>query len=171
MPIGSRVRVLIGEPIDVPSLEGRITLSSYDDIYTAHADGTGLERVTSKRGPEFDASWEPDGRRLVYRDSRRGINENDEIYVVDADGSNTRNLTNDPGNDWGPDWSPDGRTIVFNSDRDGSPMGEYLVDPDGSPTFVASRPTRGSNTPPGRPTATASRSWAATAHPSTTSGS
>lgn len=131
-PVDSRLRVLIGEPIDVSSLEGRITLSSDDDVYTANADGTDLEQVTTKRGPEFDSSWAPNGRRLVYRDSRRGINQDDEIFVVDADGSNARNLTNDQGNDWGPDWSPDGRTIVFNSDRDGQPMGGFLVNVDGS---------------------------------------
>jgi WD40-like Beta Propeller Repeat len=37
--------------------------------------------VADRRGPEFDAAWAPDGRWIVYRDSRRGINENDEIYV------------------------------------------------------------------------------------------
>ena len=131
-PIDSRARVQIGEPIDVSSLVGRITLSSEDDVYTANAGGNGLVRVTSRHGPEFDSAWSPDGRRLVYRDSRRGINENDEIYVVDADGSNAHNVTKDPANDWGPDWSPDGRTIVFNSDREGPPMGGYLIDPDGS---------------------------------------
>ena len=62
----------------------------------------------------------PDGHFVVYRDSRRGINEDDEIYVVRADGTGVRNLTNDPANDWGPDWSSDGEWIVFNSDHDGA---------------------------------------------------
>jgi Tol biopolymer transport system component len=131
-PVDSRVKVVLGHPIDVTQLEGRIVLSSEDDVYTANADGSDLERVTTKRGPEFDAAWSPDGDRIVYRDSRRGINQDDEIYVADADGSNARNLSRDPGNDWGPDWSPDGQTMVFNSDREGLPMGGYLVDPDGS---------------------------------------
>ncbi|HET8526867.1 MAG TPA: hypothetical protein VFM81_09560, partial [Actinomycetota bacterium] len=131
-PIDSRVKVVIGEPIDVSALDGRITLSSEDVVFTANADGTDVERITNKPGPEFDPAWAPDGSRIVYRDSRRGINKNDEIYVVDADGTNARNLTKDPANDWGPDWSPDGRTIVFNSDREGQPMGGYLIDPDGS---------------------------------------
>ncbi|HEY2966360.1 MAG TPA: hypothetical protein VGJ99_08775 [Actinomycetota bacterium] len=131
-PIDSREPVLVGPPIEVASLTGRIVLSSEDDVFTANADGTGVRRITRKRGPEFDPAWSPDGERIVYRDSRRGINQDDEIYVVRADGTGARNLTRDPGNDWGPDWSPDGRTIVFNSTRDGLPMGGFLTDPDGS---------------------------------------
>ncbi|HZD18502.1 MAG TPA: hypothetical protein VE669_10205 [Actinomycetota bacterium] len=131
-PVDSRVPVLIGEPIDVSQLTGRIVVSTTDDIYVANADGTGLVRLTSRPGPEFDPAWSPDGERIVYRDSRRGINEDDEIFVMDADGTGRRNLSANPANDWGPDWSPDGRTIVFNSDRDGMPMGGFLVRPDGS---------------------------------------
>ena len=131
-PVDSRVHVLVGTPIDISKLTGRVVLSTEDDIYTANADGTGLVRATRRRGPEFDPAWSPGATRIVYRDSRRGINHNDEIFVMNADGTGRRNLTKDPGNDWGPDWSPDGRTIVFNSDRDGLPMGGFLVRPDGS---------------------------------------
>ncbi len=84
------------------------------------ADGSRVRSVIDRPGPEFDAAWAPDGRRIVYRDSRRGINENDEIFIAEADGSGRRNLTRNPANDWGPDWSPDGKTIVFNSDRTGA---------------------------------------------------
>ncbi|HJP65566.1 MAG TPA: hypothetical protein VKA30_04590 [Actinomycetota bacterium] len=128
----SRVPVVVGPPIDVTTLTGHIVLSSEDDIYTANADGSDAARVTRTPGPEFDGAWSPDGRRIVYRDSRRGINHNDEIFVMNADGSDRRNISRDPGNDWGPAWSPDGRTIVFNSDRDGLPMGGFLARPDGS---------------------------------------
>ena len=131
-PVDSRVPFLVGEPIDVSTLVGRIVLSTEDDIYTVNADGTGLARLTSGAGPEFDPAWSPDGRRIVYRDSRRGINHDDEIFVMNADGSDRTNLTKDSGNDWGPEWSPSGRMIVFNSDRDGLPMGGFLVAPDGS---------------------------------------
>lgn len=130
-PVDSRVPVVVGEPIDVSTLTGRIVLSTEDDIYTANADGSGLVRVTRSPGAEFDPAWSPGGKRIVYRDSRRGVNQDDEIYVMNADGTGRRNLTRNPGNDWGPDWSPDGRTIVFNSDRDGLPMGGFLVAPDG----------------------------------------
>jgi len=131
-PIDSWVPVVVGDPIDVASLTGRIVFSTEDDVYAANADGTDLTGVTRRGGPEFDPAWAPDGSRIVYRDSRRGINHDDEIFVANADGTGARNLTRDPGNDWGPDWSPDGKTIVFNSDRDGLPMGGFLVNPDGS---------------------------------------
>jgi len=131
-PINSRVPVLLGDPIDVASLSGRILFSTEEDIYTADADGTGPIRVTRREGPESDPAWAPDGSRIVYRDSRCGINHDDEIFVMNADGTGPTNLTKDPGNDWGPDWSPDGTTIVFNSDRDGLPMGGFLVNADGS---------------------------------------
>jgi TolB protein len=123
--------VLKGESIDVAGLEGRVVFDDFEDVYVMEADGTNVRPVTDREGPEFDGAWAPDGRRIVYRDSRRGINDDDEIYVARADGSGARNLTRNPANDWGPDWSPDGRTIVFNSDRDGG-MSGYLVSPDGS---------------------------------------
>ena len=123
--------LLKGEPIDVARLEGRIVFDDYEDVYVMEADGMKARPVAARAGPEFDGAWAPDGRRIVYRDSRRGINENDEIFIARADGSGVRNLTRSPANDWGPDWSPDGRTIVFNSDRGGR-MSGYLVSPDGS---------------------------------------
>jgi Tol biopolymer transport system component len=68
----------------------------------------------------------------VYRDSRRGINEDDEIYIARSDGAEARNLSGDPANDWGPEWSSDGQWIMFNSDRDGGNPGGYVVRPDGT---------------------------------------
>jgi TolB protein len=125
-------RVEVGEPIDVRSLRGWIVFDDFEDVFAMRADGTGIRPVTERPGPEFDGAWSPDGRWIVYRDSRRGINEDDEIVVVDADGGESRNVTRDPANDWGPDWSSDGRTIVYNSDRgDGTPSG-YLTSPDGT---------------------------------------
>jgi TolB protein len=123
--------VLVGEPIDVADLDGRIVFDDFEDVFTMNVDGTEWRTIAGLPGPEFDGAWSADGRQVVYRDSRRGINEDDEIYIVDDDGTNPRNLTNHPANDWGPDWSPDGSWIAFNSDRDGVLAG-YLVRPDGS---------------------------------------
>jgi Tol biopolymer transport system component len=124
--------VLVGEPIPLEALTGRIVFDDFEDLYTMNADGTGLQTVAGRDGAEFDGAWSPDGSQIVYRDSRRGINEDDEVYVVASDGSEPRNLTNNPANEWGPDWSPDGEWIAFNSDRDVGPLSGYLVRPDGT---------------------------------------
>lgn len=124
--------VAVGDPIDPGDLTGRVVFDDFEDVFIASIDGSGLHQVTTQPGSEFDAAWSPDGEWLVYRDSRRGINEDDEIYVARADGTEPRNLSMNPANDWGPDWSADGEWIVFNSDRDGSPLSGYLVRPDGS---------------------------------------
>jgi Tol biopolymer transport system component len=124
--------VAAGEPIELDDLSGRIVTDDFEDVFAMDPDGSNLVYLADDpAGSEFDADWSPDGRRVVYRDSTRGINVDDEIYVVRADGAGTRNLTANPANDWGPDWSQDGSTIVFNSDRDGELRG-FFVDPDGS---------------------------------------
>jgi TolB protein len=124
--------VVEGRPIDVAGLDGRIVFDDFEDVFLMLADGTGIRPVADRPGPEFDGAWAPNGRSLVYRDSRRGINDNDEIFIVRPDGSGARNLTRNPANDWGPDWSPDGNTIIFNSDRDGGSLKGYLMSPDGT---------------------------------------
>ena len=102
-----------------------------DDIFVMSlADGR-IHAVTSIRGGQFDPSWSPDRKRLVFRDSRAGVNRNDEIYVVNADGTNARNLTHESANDWSPAWSPDGQTIVFASERFGQ-LALWTMRSDGS---------------------------------------
>jgi Tol biopolymer transport system component len=119
--------------IPIPALAGRVVFSSNDDIYSMDADGSNLRRLTRRPGPEFDPAWSPDGRRIVYRDSRRGINKNDEIYVMNSDGSHQTNVSRDPSDDWGPAWSPDGRWIAFSSTREGLPQ-IFVMRADGSDT-------------------------------------
>lgn len=119
-------------PARASGLTGRIVSDNFEDIFVMNADGTGLTQLTTDPGNEFDGEWSPDGTKIVYRDSTRGINKDDEIFVMNADGSGKTNLTNDPANDWGPTWSPDGTQIAFNSDRQGGPPGLHIMNADGS---------------------------------------
>jgi len=117
---------------DGSALTGRIVFDNSEDIFVINADGTGLAQLTHNPGPEFDPMWSPNGSRIVYRDSRRGVNHNDEIYVMNPDGSAQINLSRNPANDWGPAWSPDGKRIAFNSDRSGGPPQLFVMNADGS---------------------------------------
>jgi Tol biopolymer transport system component len=122
-------------PIDIRRLTGRIAFSGgpggIEDIYVMQADCSHLSQLTTNAGPEFDPSWSRDGKRLVYRDSRRGVNHDDEIYMMNADGTGQHNLTRNPSDDWGPAWSPDFTKIAFNSARNGLPR-IYVMNPDTS---------------------------------------
>ena len=71
--------VSIGEPIEVADLRGLIVFDDYEDVYAMRPDGTNVVNLTVQAGSEFDGAWSPDGQFVVYRDSRRGINEDDEI--------------------------------------------------------------------------------------------
>jgi TolB protein len=104
----------------LPPLDGgSLALMADDDIAVVQVDGGERRVVVAAPGPQFDADWSPDGTRLVYRDSRAGVNVDDEIYVAPVDGSGEVNLTRNPANDWSPAWSPDGEQIAFASDREG----------------------------------------------------
>ncbi len=80
------------------------------DIFTAKADGSEQQKLTTN--PQYDA--EPiissDGSKIVFGSQR----ENDfDIYSMHADGSNITRLTNRTGYDGGPWFSPDGMQIVW----------------------------------------------------------
>ena len=90
------------------------------EIFVANADGSNPIRLTKNQSLDTDASWSPDGRRIVFTcfpDSVAGESKKPEICVMSADGNNLIRLTNHPGWDGGPRWSPDGTRIAFNSSR------------------------------------------------------
>jgi Tol biopolymer transport system component len=83
------------------------------DIYRVGAVGPPRATIVSSF-PDFNASFSPDGTRIVYASSRSGGMA--DIWVADADGSTPRQLTHDPSRlDAAPRWSPDGRAIAFAS--------------------------------------------------------
>ena len=76
-----------------------------------------LERLISTDGYDAEASYSPDGKRLIFTSMR---DDDQEIYVSDADGTNAHRITNVKGYDGGPFFSPGGDRIVYRSDRVGN---------------------------------------------------
>ena len=100
------------------------------EIYLIDSEGQNPTRLTNNTATDFQHSWSPDGKHLVYASNQDG---NYEIYRVDVDGSNRLRLTNDSASDTSPSWSPDGQKIVFATTRHGSTNAEiYVMNSDGS---------------------------------------
>jgi hypothetical protein len=70
------------------------------DIYTVHADGSDLTRLTDHPAADISPAWTPDAR-LVFRSLRDGQWD---IYTMNADGSGQRHLVSTASP---PEWQPD----------------------------------------------------------------
>src|SRR5579883_326587 len=94
------------------------------DIFAADLDGKNLVRLTDAPGYDAEASYSPDGSRIVFTSFRDG---DAEIYIMDADGKNPRRITHAKGYDGGPFFSPDGQRIIYRSDRKGNDLLQIYV--------------------------------------------
>ncbi|GAA1949991.1 hypothetical protein [Catenulispora subtropica] len=84
-------------------------------LYTVRADGTELRKIAAGPGEQTDATWSPDGRRVVFS-STTGTLDHAQIFVVSADGGTPIRVTHTAnGYDGAPTWSPDGKWIAFES--------------------------------------------------------
>lgn len=96
---------------------------------------TGQERrLTNRDTPEYDASWAPDGKRLVFCAIAQSPGQgNLELCTVGVEDLTSRHLIGDSGklsHEESPAWSPDGKRIAFTSTREGN-QEIYLIDADG----------------------------------------
>lgn len=87
------------------------------DIYTMHADGSGLTNLTNNPAHDVNPFWSPDGKHIAFMSDRAGFMG---IFVMNADGSGVIQLTEDEsdhefgsnyGSGYSP-WSPDGSRLM-----------------------------------------------------------
>ncbi len=140
------------------------------EIFSCQQDGTQVRRLTDSPGYDAEASFSPDGTKVVFCSLRsaypvEGLSAEDqarfqkdpayfgEIYIMNADGTGVRRLTNMPGYDGGPFFSPDGERILWRR-----------FDAQGMNADVFSMRTDGSDVR--RVTDFKSMSWAPYPHPS-----
>src|SRR5262249_46005534 len=78
------------------------------DIYTVHADRTGLHKLTHGPGWDVGARWSPDGRQIAFLSGRDDPTHGTlDLFVMNADGSKQRNLTHTPDvSELGASWAP-----------------------------------------------------------------
>ena len=120
------------------------------DIFSANRDGSNLKQLTDAPGYDAEASYSPDGKRIVFCSLRNAYPKSrlspkelkqlevdpayfGEIYIMNADGSDQIQLTDSPGYDGGPFFTPDGEHIVWRHfTSDGSQADIYTMRIDGS---------------------------------------
>ena len=90
------------------------------EIYSIRTDGTDEVRLTTTAGIDMEATYSPDGSRIVFISYRDGAATNGEIYTMRADGTDPQRITRTTFRESRPTFSPDGAQIVFMADYDGS---------------------------------------------------
>jgi TolB protein len=127
-------------PAGLASLHGLVAYSTRGgDIWVMRANGTHRRRLTSSgRGTDFDPSFSPDGKQVVFRSSRGRYQPDrygiglEAIRVVDVRTRRQRQIQPPTGGLF-PAWSPDGGVIAFSGLRSsGGPVDTIqLMRPDG----------------------------------------
>jgi Tol biopolymer transport system component len=122
----------------------RCVSTGSSEIWTIHADGTTLRRVT-KVGHAENPKWSPDGSRLLFVRRLPGGQESAELWTVAASGGSARKLLS-PGGVIAADWSPDGsRLAVMSRGSTAGTLELWIGRSDGSDLRRVGQPFRGAH--------------------------
>ena len=81
------------------------------EVFAASAaDGGDAARVSVSSADEYQVTWSPDSRRLVYVSDRAGTPH---LFIYDFNTNTESQLTNDSSDDAAPSFSPDGKWLAF----------------------------------------------------------
>lgn len=87
------------------------------DIWVMDADGAHPRQLTSEEGDATDASFSPDGSRIVYSADGEDLDLAN-LFVMNVSGGDPQRVTRWGGYDGAPSWSPDGKLLAFESVAD-----------------------------------------------------
>src|SRR6202049_1360125 len=96
-------------------------------LYIANTDGSGEHPLFPSSGFDYNASFSPDGKWIVFTSERNGSGQAD-LYRVRVDGSGLERLTDDPALDDQAAFSPDGNQIAFVSSRGAHNASIWILD-------------------------------------------
>jgi Tol biopolymer transport system component len=124
-----------------PGSNGRIVYTTQDPSYIAPDQLNLLDPATLAVSPfttdagfaSYDASWSPDGGRVIFIRQNQGSGEY-HIWVSNADRTGVRQVTFGAG-ETDPAWSPDGHRIVF-GDSSGALSVVNIDDPASTPAQI-----------------------------------
>lgn len=103
------------------------------EIYSMHADGSSLARLTINDFNDDHPRWSPDGAKILFHSDRDNPETgNADVYAMNTDGSGQIRLTFDIADDSSAVWSPDGSKITFQSLRNGQYYQIYVMNADGT---------------------------------------
>ncbi|MEO8025534.1 MAG: hypothetical protein ABI823_03635 [Bryobacteraceae bacterium] len=94
-------------------------------IFTANADGSGEIPLLNASALDYNATWSPDGKWIVFTSERDGSAE---LYRVRTDGTALERITNNPAYDDQAAFSPDGKQVVFVTTRAGGHANLWVLD-------------------------------------------
>lgn len=94
-------------------------------LFVADVDGRNERPLLPATGLDYNASFSPDGRWIVFTSERNGSAD---LYRVRTDGTGLERLTDDPAYDDQAAFSPDGASLAFVSTRGGGTTDVWLLD-------------------------------------------